>query len=147
MDFEHLVQINDPQLRQVEFLSREQLWLGLVAKAYRPEQFNVALEHTEILHEKVREGVTFLDRRIDFGNFSFVDCIELHDQHQTINHIPATDFCGQSCLTIQIEEPRPQEFWLRFQYVIHDLAGQGDAQCSQDEVDEARKQAYQALDI
>lgn len=147
MEFEHIVQINDPQLMGVEFLSRDQLWLGLVAKAYRPEQFNTSLEPTQILSEEQRSDHITLKRRIDFGTFAFDDSIELYTLDKTINRIPETDFCGNSCLTISIEEPEAQQLWLRFRYEIQELGSQADPNCSEQEINEVRKQAYKALDI
>lgn len=147
MEFEHIVQINDPQLLGVEFLSRDQLWLGLVAKAYRPEQFNTALESTAILSEQQLDTHTKLTRSINFGSLKFNDSIELYPLEKTVNRIPETDFCGEACLTISIEEPEPNLLWLRFRYEIQELEDQSDNNCSQTEMNEARKQAYKALDI
>lgn len=39
MNFEHLIQINDPSNPLVESLTREQLWEDLVLRAEQPQLF------------------------------------------------------------------------------------------------------------
>ena len=43
LEFEHIVQINDPEDRNIKPLSREQLWDGLLLRARDPGKFNSAL--------------------------------------------------------------------------------------------------------
>ena len=44
MNFEHLIQINDPENPLVDTLSREQLWQGLLHRVENPIPFLPGLE-------------------------------------------------------------------------------------------------------
>lgn len=151
MRFEHLIQINDNNLTEVENLSREQLWFGLVARAYKPTKFIMGLEGADILDTQLQEGVMLIKRRLDFGSFKIFDEIELHEEERTVNRIYPSEFSGASSLVIQIEEPQQEELWLRFTYHIEELNGP-DGNPTQSGLDtqqmnEARRQAYKASDI
>jgi hypothetical protein len=148
MRFEHLIQINDNNLLEVDNLSRAQLWFGLLARAYKPTKFILGLEGADILDTQLQDGVMVIKRRLDFGSFKIFDEIELHDEQRTINRIYPSEFSGASSLVIQIEEPQDQELWLRFTYHIEELE---DANAQQglemQQMNEARRQAYKASDI
>lgn len=148
MRFEHLIQINDNSLTDVENLSRSQLWFGLVARAYKPTKFIMGLEGADILDTQVQEGVMLIKRRLDFGSFKIYDEIELHEEQRTVNRIYPSEFSGASSLIIQIEEPQEAELWLRFTYQIEEQANMPSSSgLEQQQMNEARKQAYKASDI
>ncbi|HEX5486610.1 MAG TPA: SRPBCC family protein [Limnobacter sp.] len=148
MQFEHLVQINDPQLTDVRFLSRAQVWFGLVARAYKPEKFILGLVNCTI-HDRQQNGeTTVLSRSLNYGSFVIHDTIALHEGSHTENNIAANEFCGDSCMTIRIEEPEPQQLWLRFRYEVGSPEHENpESELMQAQMDEARRQAYRAADI
>ncbi|HEX4856295.1 MAG TPA: SRPBCC family protein [Limnobacter sp.] len=146
MKFEHLVQINDPVLPGVDWLTRQQLWLGLVARAWKPTRFILGLEQAKVTQTHQQGNITTLARVLDYGPFQIEDTVELHEENRSETRIAANRFCGDSTLVISIEEPQPGELWLRFQYQISDAEG-SDANSSSPDVNEIRKQAYRAADI
>lgn len=148
MRFEHLIQINDHSLIEVENLNRAQLWFGLVARAYKPAKFIMGMESADILDTQLQEGVMLIKRRLDFGSFKIFDEVELHEEQRTVNRIYPSEFSGASSMVIQIEEPQPDELWLRFTYHIEDLEGATPEQgLNNQQMNEARRQAYKAADI
>ncbi len=70
MRFEHLIQINDPRLALVDFLSRQQLWLGLVHRGRQPAGFARGLESSTVDSESRTADVTMLNRTLDFITWS-----------------------------------------------------------------------------
>lgn len=72
----------------------------------------------------------------------------LFEEDRTETHIAANQFCGDSTLTISIEEPEQGELWLRFHYQVSDAPNaESTTGASSPDVDEIRKQAYRAADI
>ena len=55
LNFEHLIQINDPLNPLVDSLTPEQLWEGLVLRAEQPQLFVLGLDTCDILS---RDGDT-----------------------------------------------------------------------------------------
>jgi hypothetical protein len=148
MKFEHLVQINDPALPGVDWLTRQQLWLGLVARAWKPTRFILGLEEARVMQTSQQGNVTTLARVLDYGPFQIEDTIELHEEDRTETRIAANRFCGDSTLVISIEEPQKGELWLRFQYQVSDNStDQNEPAVQPADVNEIRKQAYRAADI
>ncbi|MCE2746859.1 MAG: DUF1857 family protein [Burkholderiales bacterium] len=148
MKFEHLVQINDPSLPGIDWLTRQQLWFGLVARAWKPTRFVLGLEDAQVTQTGQQGNVTTLARVLNYGPFQIEDTTELIDEQRTETRIVANQFCGDSTLTISIEEPEAGELWLRFQYQVGDApATEGGLEVSSHDVDEIRKQAYRAADI
>mgnify|MGYP006202093213 FL=1 len=148
MKFEHLVQINDPSLPGVDWLTRQQLWFGLVARAWKPTRFILGLEDAQVVQTGQQGNITTLARVLNYGPFQIADTMELHEEERTETRITANQFCGDSTLTISIEEPDQGELWLRFQYQVSDAPSAADVPgASSQDVDEIRKQAYRAADI
>lgn len=152
MKFEHLVQINDPSLPGIDWLTRQQLWLGLVARAWKPTRFVLGLEDAKVMQTRQEGKVTTLARVLNYGPFQIEDTTELIEADRSETRISANQFCGDSSLTISIEEPKQGELWLRFQYEVNDLADSGgsteaSSSASSADVDEIRRQAYKAADI
>jgi hypothetical protein len=112
MNFEHLIQINDPQNPLVAFLSREQVWHGLLHRVEDPVPFLPGLESCTIL-ERSAEGLL---RELDFGPSVIRDRVTLADMHWVRFDIePGEQHAGGS-LTITIEEPESGSLFLRFAY-------------------------------
>lgn len=148
MKFEHLVQINDPNLPGIDWLTRQQLWLGLVARAWKPTRFVLGLEDAQVMQTKQEGKVTTLSRVLNYGPFQIQDTTELVEEERSETRIAANQFCGDSSLTISIEEPEAGELWLRFRYEVSDPADAGETLgASTADVDEVRRQAYKAADI
>ncbi|HEX4844167.1 MAG TPA: SRPBCC family protein [Limnobacter sp.] len=151
MKFEHLVQINDPSLPSVDWLTREQLWFGLVARAWKPTKFILGLEDAQVVESTRNGNVTTLTRKLNYGAFQIEDTIDLFDEDRTETRIKANKHCGNSTMTITIEEPQAGELWLRFEYHVQDAEPDPSepehAYARADEYEEIRKQAYRAADI
>ncbi|MCR2746255.1 SRPBCC family protein [Limnobacter parvus] len=148
MKFEHLVQINDPNLPGIDWLTRQQLWFGLVARAWKPTRFVLGLEDAQVMQTSQEGNVTRLARVLNYGPFQIEDTMALFEEDRTETHIAANRFCGDSTLTISIEEPNQDELWLRFQYHVNDAPNADNpAGASSADVDEIRKQAYRAADV
>jgi hypothetical protein len=147
MHFEHLVQINDPLMPLLDPLSRSQLWRGLVRRAEEPTLFVLGLESATIDTRTERSGGLELTRTLDFGSFRVNDRVVLTPMSGSVTHVAACDQFPASSLTIRIEEPQPEMFYLRFIYHFDDGAAANDA----DEMDAAttalRKQAYKSSDL
>lgn len=147
MKFEHLVQINDPKLPEAEWLTREQLWIGLVARAWKPTRFILGLDEAEVIQTRQEGNVTTLRRKLNYGAFQIEDTIELHAEERTETRIHPNAFCGPSTMTIRIEEPEDGMLWLRFQYHVVEAEGQTPQDAPTLDQEEMRKQAYRAADI
>jgi Domain of unknown function (DUF1857) len=144
MHFEHLIQINDPRLALVEFLSRQQLWLGLVHRGRQPAGFARGLEGSTVDSERREADVTTLTRTLDFGSFRVRDRVKLVEGSHIVITAAATEQWPQSTLSIAIEEPAPELLFLRFIYESPDTDfGQPEDRL----VAELRRQAYEQSDI
>lgn len=112
MNFEHLIQINDPDNPLVIPLSRDQLWQGLAHRIENPLPFLPGLEACTILDRQANE----LLRELRFGPAVIHDRVTLIEQHWVRFDIqPSASHAGGS-LTITIEEPEPGFLFLRFAY-------------------------------
>ncbi len=112
MNFEHLIQINDPNTPAVQPLTRAQLWEGLVLRAEQPQLFVIGLERCEILE---RTGTT-LERELHFGNVVVRDSVTLTPDESVRYDVRADDGEIGGSLLMQIEEPEPDQLFLRFKY-------------------------------
>ncbi len=144
MRFEHLIQINDPLFPLLDFLTRAQVWRGLVARCERPVGFLPGLEGASIDARSDLHGVTLLERTLDFGSFAVHDRVRLRPMVEVLTTVAAGAGWAASRLRITIEEPAPDLLFLRFVY-------------ESDEVDDddptasvtraLRRQAYERSDI
>jgi Domain of unknown function (DUF1857) len=144
MRFEHLVQINDPLMPLLDTLTREQLWRGLVLRAENPTQFILGLEGAQIRSRREDQGITELERTLDFGSFRVDDRVRLvPGERSEIQTAPGPTWPA-SRMTISIEEPQPELLFLRFVYESDEVAGP-------DELDRVtlalREQAYESSDL
>ena len=138
MHYEHLVQINDPNDLEIEPLTREQLWLGLVARAERSQYFLIGMDECRI----VERTADTLRREMRFGSTQVRDRVTYEPQVQVCFDVEPTVEVSGARLIIRIEEPQPGELFLRFAYTL---------QTSSDDavgaLDEYRKSAYRGADI
>jgi len=134
MNFEHLVEINDPGNPLVVPLTREQLWRGLVIRAEQPQLSVMGLERCLIVER--REG--YLRRELSFGNLVVRDEVTLVEPEHVTYEVAATEHFPASRLRMAIEEPFPQRLFIRFTYELADP----DAPAPDDLVASHLKQAY-----
>lgn len=144
MHFEHLVQINDPQLPLLEPLSRAQLWRGLVRRAEQPEEFVLALDSCHIVGRRNEGELTVLERNLDFGPFQVRDTVTLRPQSEVSTLAEGTERWPKSRMCIAIEEPEPAALFLRFTYEWAEDAAVGEADAMAQDL---RKQAYLSADL
>jgi hypothetical protein len=130
LNFEHLIQINDPLNPFVDSMTREQLWEGLVLRAEQPQLFVIGLDSCTILS---REGDT-LERELHYGQATVRDRVDI---------LPTADYVGGS-LTMTIEQPDELQLFLRFEYTTTlPVSDDQDAVTTQEIV----KSAYRENDI
>jgi hypothetical protein len=112
LNFEHLIQINDPLNPLVDSLTREQLWEGLVLRAEQPQLFVLGLDSCEIVS---RDGDA-MERELHYGQAIVRDRVTLTPNDNVRYDIqPTADYVGGS-LTMSIEQPDAEQLFLRFTY-------------------------------
>jgi hypothetical protein len=140
MNFEHLIQINDPDNPLIVPLTREQLWQGLLHRVDNPVPFLPGLETCTVV-ERTEE---YLLRDLDFGPATIRDKVTLAVLHWVrFDILPSEQHPGGS-LSITIEEPEPAALFLRFAYRTT-LAEQGETEDSA--YVEYVKSAYHQSDV
>jgi hypothetical protein len=112
LNFEHLIQINDPLNPLAETLTREQVWAGLVLRAEQPQLFVVGLDACTIVS---RTGTT-LERELRYGSATVRDRVTLTPNERVHYEIAATDSHVGGSLTMSIEQPDRLQMFMRFQY-------------------------------
>jgi hypothetical protein len=138
MKFSHLVQINDPSEPSIEPLTRAQLWQGLVTRAERPAYFQIGVDECRILSRRKNA----LARELHFGSVVVRDRVIFEPLEQVRYEIePSGDMPGGT-LVMSIEEPQPDQFFVRFEYHLRVAPGPVD-----DFYNEFRKSAYVESDI
>jgi hypothetical protein len=112
LNFEHLIQINDPLNPFVESMTRAQLWEGLVLRAEQPQLFVMGLDSCTILS---RDG-NVLERELHYGHATVRDRVTLQER-QSVRYdiLPTAEYVGGS-LTMTIEQPDELQLFLRFEY-------------------------------
>lgn len=103
--------MNDLNDSNALVISRDQLWQGLVLRAYSPEKFNQALR----CESSAIDANQFI-RKIYAGDTQFTEQVIMHPQSKiATNTLP-----GSGGLTAQssalIEEPEPASLFVRFSY-------------------------------
>jgi hypothetical protein len=144
LNFEHLIQINDPLNPFVEAMTREQVWEGLVLRAEQPQLFVIGLDSCKILS---RRGEV-LERELHYGQAVVRDRVTMTPEDSVrYDILPTADYVGGS-LTMSIEQPDELQLFLRFTYsttlpVADDPNASADALQTQEIV----KSAYREADI
>ncbi|MCB1664923.1 MAG: DUF1857 family protein [Pseudomonadales bacterium] len=111
LEFEHLIQINDPEAPHIPFMSRKQLWEGLVFRARHPGHFTPTLECS--VTELTEDGFI---RVLGFGEHSLRDRVVLVNERE-IRTRPAEEEPVLFAESItRIEEPAPGHLFVRFLY-------------------------------
>jgi hypothetical protein len=144
MRYEHLIEINDPLFPLIDPLSRDDLWEGLVLRAYAPQQFIQGLEDAKVKELSCDDSTTVLARTLDYGMFRVDDRVTLHKMESLITDVAAGAGMAKSRLTITIEEPARDLLYLRFLYEFDEDEADGEL----DRLTVAiREQAYYASDM
>lgn len=140
MNFEHLIQINDPLNPLVETLTREQLWEGLVLRAEQPQLFVLGLDTCTILSRTE----STLERELHYGQVTVRDRVTLLPNQSVRYDILATETYVGGSLTMTIEQPDELQLFLRFEYsTTLPVSDDEDARQTQEIV----KSAYRESDI
>jgi hypothetical protein len=140
LNFEHLIQINDPLNPFVETMTLEQLWEGLVLRAEQPQLFVIGLDSCTILSRTDRT----LERELHYGQATVRDRVTLSPNESVRYDIMATDAHVGGSLTMTIEQPDDLQLLLRFEYrTTLPVADSEDARQTQEIV----KSAYREADI
>jgi Domain of unknown function (DUF1857) len=140
VQFSHLIQVNDPFNPLIAPLSREQLWCGLLLRAENPLLFVMALDRFEI----VERGDNMLARELRFGKLTLRDRVRFQPMKQVRYDIEAVGDSPAATLVMTIEEPEPEQLFVRFDYEIL----QSDTAAPIDEFYSSfAKQAYVEADI
>ena len=143
MNFEHLIQINDPLNPLVETMTREQLWEGLVLRAEQPQLFVIGLDSCSILS---RTDST-MERELHYGHATVRDHVTLTPQQSVRYDISATaDYVGGS-LTMTIEQPDELQLFLRFEYKTSLPSAEDNGDPDARQTEEIVKSAYRESDI
>lgn len=143
MNFEHLIQINDPLNPLVETMTREQLWEGLVLRAEQPQLFVMGLDSCSILS---RTDST-MERELHYGQATVRDHVTLTPQQSVRYDILATaDYVGGS-LTMTIEQPDELQLFLRFEYKTSLPSAEANTDPDAHQTEEIVKSAYRESDI
>jgi hypothetical protein len=122
MKFSHLIRINDPSNPSVTPLSRSQLWRGLVLRAEKPGQFVMGLDEVRIL-ERAKD---LLVRELHFGQARVRDTVRFEPMQQVRYDTEASAGIPAASLVMRIEEPEPEQLFVRFDYERQDRDGQPD---------------------
>lgn len=113
LNFDHLIQINDPLNPLIEPLTREQLWHGLVLRAEQPQLFVPGLDRC-VIRSRVGD---VLERELQYGPAALVrDRAILTPETQVRYEIAATETYVGGSLTMTIEQPDELQLFLRFEY-------------------------------
>jgi len=138
--FEHLVEINDPGNPQLDPLTPDQLWQGLVLRAESPELFVLGLDRAEV----VGRGDGWIDRVLHFGAATIDDRVVFEPRRQVRYETAATADHAGGTLTMVIETPAPGALLLRF---IYDTTMPAVDASGDDRYAEIVKSAYHEADL
>jgi hypothetical protein len=142
--YEHLIEINNPLLPLLDPLDRDDLWQGLVQRAYAPQRFILGLEDARVDTASSDGSTTVLNRILDYGAFKVEDTVTLRHGEAMITEVTGQDGSFQARLIITIEEPAPARLYLRFLYELaQDEAVDGLSAVTT----ELRQRAYYAADM
>jgi hypothetical protein len=119
MRFAHLVQINDITNPLIDPLSREQLWRGLKLRAEDPMQFVLGLDKFEV----IRRGEDGLVRELRFGRLTVRDRVSFTPMSQVRYEVEAAGEIPAATLVTTIEEPAPEQLFVRFEYDTKPVEG------------------------
>lgn len=144
MRYEHLVEINDPRHPLLAPLTREQVWRGLVRRAYAPQEFIYSLDRAEVSEIPSDDATRVLDRTLDYGTFVVRDVVRLRENESVSTDVEPGETWPRSRFVISIEEPQKDRLYLRFLYEWDEAAAGGELDAIALSI---RRQAYHAADL
>ena len=112
MQFDHIIEINDPFNPLIEPMARDQLWRGLVLRAETPGAFVPWLDSCK-LFDRTPESVS---RELHYGDLTIVDRVTFVPQQEILYQVPQQKDIPASSLRVSIEEPQADRFIVRFAY-------------------------------
>ena len=119
MKFTHLVQINDITNPLIDTVTREQLWAGLKLRAEDPSQFVIGLDSFHVVTRNENELV----RELHFGRLTVRDHVSFAPMHHVRYQIEPAPEVPAATLVTTIEEPEPEQLFVRFEYDTKPLEG------------------------
>ena len=140
MKFVHLIEIDDPLNPQIEPLTRDQLWRGLMLRAADPKMFVPHLDSCAILDRSAAS----VKRELRYGEMVIRDRVTFLSQLQIKYHVPAQQDITASTLTMTIEEPQPALLFVRFEYDDDSVDVEGSVDAFYNEF---RRSAYHESDL
>lgn len=140
MKFNHLVQINDPLNPLIDSLTRDQLWRGLVMRAEAPELFMPHLDECRLTDKRADS----IRRELRYGQLRIHDIVTYEPQQRVCYAVPAQGDIPASGMSMTIEEPEPEIFFVRFEY---DDGAPDNGDPENAFYDQFRRSAYEEADI
>jgi hypothetical protein len=110
--YEHIIQINDFNNPMLVPLSRRQLWMGLLRRAERPEEFLIGVERVTV----VERGPDWFRREMQLGKLTVLDHISLEEETSVHFQTEASEQHDGGSFLMRIEEPSPGALFVRFVY-------------------------------
>jgi len=138
MQFEHLIEINDPLNPLIDALTRDQLWRGLVLRAEAPKLFVPWLDECTLLSREE----TSIARVLRYNDLQVHDTVTFIPQQSVHYAVPEQGDIPTSSLVVSIEEPQPGALFVRFVYDGGKVDDDMDAFYN-----EFRRSAYKEADI
>jgi len=138
MQFEHLIEINDPLNPLIDALTRDQLWRGLILRAEAPKLFVPWLDECTL---QSREE-TCIKRVLRYNDLHIHDTVTFIPQESVHYAVPAQGDIPDSSLVVSIEEPQLGALFVRFVYNDGKVEDDMDAFYN-----EFRRSAYKEADI
>lgn len=111
LEFEHLIEINDPARPDIPPLERSALWRALVYRAKYPGHFNPGLES-----RLENDTVTGFTRIITAGTTQLRDDVTLLQECEIRTVIDGRTEVMHAESVTRIEEPEPGRLFVRFIY-------------------------------
>jgi hypothetical protein len=112
MQFEHLIEINDPLDPFIDALRADQLWRGLLRFAEQPTDFVLGLDRCQV----TARGDNWLDRELHYGSVRVIDHVVLEPPRQLHTTTKPSAELPAGALTIRIEAPDNVRLYVRFIY-------------------------------
>jgi len=138
MQFEHLIEINDPLNPLIDTLTRDQLWRGLVLRAEAPKLFVPWLDECTLTSREENSVM----RVLRYNDLHIHDTVTFVPQQSVHYIVPAQGDIPDSSLIVSIEEPQPDSLFVRFVYEGGKVEDDMDAFYN-----EFRRSAYKEADI
>jgi len=113
MDFEHIVQVNDPRDPELPVMEAGALWAALLLLVREPRRLRPDLDHVEV----IATGPDSWYRKLGFGSLLVIDEVLADPATRTLTQrILAPPGLSGGSRMIAIETPAPGHLILRFRY-------------------------------